>query len=211
MLRSQNLKVYLVLSLAVMQVLSDEGKRAEYDKYGSASQQPGFDPNAFAGFGAGGFNFRDFGSAFRAGPAGADANIFEQLFGTSFGGGGRGRGRSANINFRGEDLEARIGISFIDAAKGVKYSVNITPIVDCKSCHGGGLKPGVNKVECHSCGGTGQRTFVVEAGFHMAATCNDCMGTGEKTPRGGECGDCRGAGKIRVKKAVPITIPAGMF
>ena len=54
-------------SLCLFQILKDDKKRAAYDQYGSASQQPGFDPNAFSGFGgagAGFSGFQDFASAF---------------------------------------------------------------------------------------------------------------------------------------------------
>ncbi|OCB85220.1 DnaJ protein [Sanghuangporus baumii] len=156
---------------AAYDTLSDEGKRAAYDQYGAASQQPGFDPNAFSGsgFAGSGFGgFRDFGAAFRAGPSGAGADLFEQLFGAF---GGRASGRGPNVNIRGDDLEARIGISFMDAAKGTRQTMTVMPIVECGTCSGTGLKPGVKKMTCSSCGGSGSRTFVVQAGFHMETTC----------------------------------------
>jgi molecular chaperone DnaJ len=195
--------------LTISQTLSDEGKRKAYDQYGSASQQPGFDPNAFGnagtGFGFGGF--RDFGAAFRGGPSGAGADMFEQLFGGAFG--GRARARAENI--RGEDLGARIGISFMDSAKGTKRTINITPLVDCSTCSGSGMKAGAKKAQCSTCGGTGQRTFVVDAGFHMATTCESCQGSGMHAPPGSQCRDCGGNGVMRVRKAVPVNIPAGVF
>jgi DnaJ-class molecular chaperone len=54
--------------LIAVQILGTPEKRSAYDKYGSASQQDGFDPNMFGG-GAGGFGgFQDFGSAFGGRP-----------------------------------------------------------------------------------------------------------------------------------------------
>ena len=193
----------------ILQTLSDEGKRAAYDKYGSASQQPGFDPNAFANTGAGfsGFGFHYFGAAFRGGPSGAAADVFEQLFGQGFG--SRAQGRAAHV--RGEDLVARIGISFLDSAKGTKRTINITPLVDCSTCSGSGMKAGTKKTKCSTCGGTGQRTFVVDAGFHMATTCDSCQGSGMHAPPGSHCKDCGGNGVMRVRKSVTVNIPAGEF
>ncbi|KAH8120584.1 DnaJ protein [Phellopilus nigrolimitatus] len=193
--------------------LSDEKKRAAYDQFGAASQQPGFDPDAFAngsaGFGGGGFSgFQDFGAAFRGGQSRAGADIFEQLFGGSFG--GRGRGRAANESIRGDDLEARVGITFLDAAKGSKRTVNITPVADCSTCSGSGLKAGIKKTTCTTCGGTGTRTFVIDSGFQMASTCSSCHGAGTTVPRGGQCGDCAGVGKVRIRKTVTVDIPAGV-
>ena len=108
-----------------------------------------------------------------------------------------------------DDLEARIGISFHDAAKGVKRSVTINPVVDCSTCTGTGLKPGTKRQSCNACGGTGTRTFVIDSGFQMASTCNSCQGTGSTIPRGGQCSDCAGMGKVRTRKLVMVDIPAG--
>ncbi len=73
--------------LSFYQILGDDKKRATYDQYGAASQQQGFDPNAFGGR-------NPFGGS-------ANANVFETIFGTHFGGGGRPR---ASQVARGEDL-----------------------------------------------------------------------------------------------------------
>ena len=77
--------------------MKDEKKRAEYDKYGAASQQPGFDANAYenarSAFGSGGFgfgHFQDFSGAF-GGARGARGDVFDQLFGM-FGGASAGAG-----------------------------------------------------------------------------------------------------------------------
>lgn len=134
-------------------------------------------------------------------------DLFEHLFNSSFAGGARGG--SANMNMRGDDLEARVGISFLDAAKGTKRNVTITPVVDCSTCSGSGLKPGVKKTTCTACNGTGTRTFVIDSGFHMASTCTVCHGTGSTVPRGGQCSECSGAGKVKIRKTVTIDIPPG--
>ena len=132
--------------------------------------------------------------------------MFEQLFGSAFG--GQARARAAHV--RGENLEARIGISFLDSAKGTKRAINITPLVDCSTCSGSGMKAGAKKSKCSTCGGTGQRTFVVDAGFHMATTCDACQGSGMHIPPGMQCRDCGGNGLVRMRKAVSVVIPPGM-
>lgn len=201
---------------AIFQTLNDEKKRAAYDRYGAASQQPGFDPDAFANargpFGGGGFGgFQDFGSAFNAGGSrgGGGADLFEQLFGSAFSGRARGRGTGFTENIRGADIEASIGISFLDAAKGTERTINVTPVMDCTSCSGSGLKPGAKRSSCSACGGSGTKTFVIDSGFQMASTCPACQGTGSTVPRGGQCGDCSGMGKVRVRKTVAVDIPPG--
>ncbi|KAF8887969.1 hypothetical protein CPB84DRAFT_1482270 [Gymnopilus junonius] len=195
-------------------ILKDETKRATYDQYGSASQTPGFDPNAFAGAGgfgagfgggaAGGFP----GWAFGGRTGGAEAgDLFEQLFGSAFGAGLGGRGRSQNV--RGENIQVGLTINFLEACKGSKKKVTITPVADCSTCSGSGLKSGVKKKNCSACGGSGTRTFVLDNGFQMASTCNACQGAGHTIPRGGECSSCGGSGKVRLKEQVTVDIPMG--
>lgn len=187
------------------QVLKDEKKRAAYDAYGSASQQPGFDPNAFSGannpFNNGGFSA--FGDLFNSRRSQQD--MFDQLFGVFSGAGGSQRsGRNV-----GEHLQASISISFMDACKGTSRVITITPVVNCGTCHGTGLKAGAKRSTCASCGGSGTRTFMLDNGFHMASTCTACQGSGSTVPHGSHCGDCSGQGQVRIRKSVKVDIPAG--
>ncbi|KAE9410734.1 hypothetical protein BT96DRAFT_952658 [Gymnopus androsaceus JB14] len=179
--------------------LKDDKKRAAYDQYGSASQQPGFDPNAFSGFGgagAAGFGgFQDFASAFGGGVA--------QLFGSL--GGSRSRGPT-----RGADLETHVSISFLEACKGTTRKVTISPVTNCGTCSGSGLKAGAKRSTCSTCGGTGSRTFVIDSGFQMASTCNVCNGVGSTVPRNSQCSSCAGVGKVRTRKTVDVSVPAGV-
>lgn len=210
------------LTSCITKTLKDDKKKAAYDKYGSASQQPGFDPDAFAqgfgGFGGagrsgfrGGFSggFQDFSDVFGGGggrAGGQAGDLFEQLFGAYAGG---GRGQRANVNVRGSDIESSVNVSFMEAAKGTTKTVTVQPIANCGTCSGSGLKAGAKRSTCGTCGGTGERTFVINNGFQMASTCDACGGQGTTIPRSGQCGTCGGAGKVRVKKSVQVTIPAG--
>ncbi|CAE6432467.1 unnamed protein product [Rhizoctonia solani] len=150
------------------EILGDTEKRAAYDQYGSASQQQGFDPNAFAGargpFGGGGFGgFQDFGGAFGAGTGRSQADIFETLFGSAFGGVRGNRRAGFQESIRGDDIEASVGIEFLEACHGTSRTISVTPVVDCKPCSGSGLKPGAKRSTCGSCRGTGTRTFVIQS------------------------------------------------
>jgi molecular chaperone DnaJ len=192
-----------------MQILKDDKKRALYDKYGAASQQPGFDPDAQGPFGTGAGGFSGF-QGFAGGDFGrAQADLFEQLFGGSFGGRSRGRASGFGENTRGDDIEASVGVSFLEACKGAVRNINITPVVNCGTCSGSGLKTGAKRSSCSSCGGTGTRTFVIDSGFQMASTCSACSGIGTTIPRGSQCGECAGMGKVRVRKTVKVDIPPG--
>lgn len=189
------------------QTLSDDKKRADFDRFGSASQQPGFDSDAFAratsSFGGAGFG--DFFGGGAAGASGAD--IFESLFG-AFGRGGAAGPRQAQPV--GDDIDVSISVPFIQAAKGTTKTIQISPVVDCHTCHGSGLKEGMKKTTCASCGGTGTRTFTIQSGFQMASTCAACGGSGTVAPPGSNCGTCAGVGKVRERRSVEVKIPPGV-
>ena len=200
------------------EMLSDPKKKEAWDQYGAAAfdQGAGFDPSGAGGAGPGGpfagaagaDGFQGFGGGF-----GADIN-FEDLFGAFAGGGKRGRG-SRQSPFQeeilvGENIEVQTNISFMDAAKGTSKDIYITPLVQCKTCSGGGLKKGQQRQSCKKCGGTGTRVHFMQAGFQMASTCDTCGGQGVVIPRGGECGTCNGNGVIRERKTVNVDIPGGV-
>src|SRR5205085_1642688 len=81
-------------------ILSDEQKRAAYDRFGHQAFQGGMGGGGAGGFsGAEGF---DFSSSF--------ADIFEDLFGMS-GGGGRGRQQQSTSPARGSDLRYNLNVT----------------------------------------------------------------------------------------------------
>lgn len=200
------------------EMLNDPQKKAAWDNYGAAAfdQSAGFDPsggagggNPFAGAGgfgggAGGNPFSGFGGGF-----GADIN-FEDLFGAFTGGRGGRRGRQAQEILVGENIEVQTNISFMDAAKGVTKNITITPLVQCGTCEGDGLKKGSTRQTCKRCGGSGTRVHVMQQGFHMSSTCEACGGAGVSIPRGSECGNCSGNGVVRQRKTVEVDIPGGV-
>lgn len=199
------------------EILSDPKKKEMYDQYGSAAfDQGGFDPSGGGGPGgapggnpfAGGFG--GFGGS--SGGFGAEFN-FEDLF-SAFGGGAR-RGRGGRNPMQeevlvGENIEVQTNISFMDAAKGVAKDIVITPLVQCKTCTGSGMKKGTSKSTCQTCGGTGTRVHMIQGGFQMASTCGTCSGTGQTVPRGSQCGTCRGHGAVRDRRTVTVDIPGGV-
>jgi molecular chaperone DnaJ len=200
------------------EMLSDPKKKEAWDQYGAAAfdQGAGFDPsggNPFAGAGAGAGGggqgpFSGFGGGF-----GADIN-FEDLFGAFTGGGRRGRG-SRQSPFQeeilvGENIEVQTNISFMDAAKGITKDILLTPLVQCNTCKGDGLKKGTKRQQCKKCNGTGTRVHFMQQGFQMASTCETCGGQGVTIPRGSECGSCSGNGVVRERKTVNIDIPGGV-
>ena len=140
------------------------------------------------------------------GPGGAD--IFESLFG-AFGRGGSAGGPRQSVPV-GDDIEVSISVPFLDAAKGASRTIAISPVVDCHTCHGSGLREGMHKAQCGSCGGSGTRTFTIQSGFQMASTCSACGGSGSVAPPGSNCGTCAGVGKVRERRTDEVKIPPGV-
>lgn len=180
------------------EVLSDETKKARYDQYGHA----GVDPNFGAGGGFGGFGGFDFGDAVDLG----------DIFGSFFGGfGGNSRRQNPNAPRKGTTIETKVTISFEEAAKGCKKTVNITRIDTCSECGGTGCKKGTSPETCSACGGRGQINQQQRTPFGVMSTtkqCPTCSGKGKiiKDP----CQKCRGTGFEGKPATVEVEIPAGI-
>ena len=179
------------------EVLSDADKRARYDQYGHAGVDPNFGAGGYGGYGGGGFGgFSGFGD-------------FGDIFSDIFGGGGGSRS-SANAPRRGENVGARIEVTFEEAAFGVEKEVTAARIENCAACSGTGSADGAVET-CDRCRGTGQvRTTQNFMGMTMQSTaaCPQCNGKGKviKTP----CSTCKGKGKVRRNKKVNVRVPAGV-
>ena len=193
-----------------MQTLSDDSRRSAYDKYGAASQQPGFDADAYerasSSFGGAG-GFGDFFHAGQGGPsagAGSPADIFASLFGDM-----GGRNRQTRRNMVGDDIEATVQLEFQEACKGTSRDIPIMVVVEHATCKGSGIKPGHKKKTCDRCRGSGVANFVVQGGFQMQTTCTECQGEGTITPREAVCVECDGVGKVKERQKVHVDIPAG--
>ena len=54
---------------------------------------------------------------------------------------------------QGNDIKARMNISFREAAFGVKKQIEIDKYVECDACHGHGTADGKEKKTCSACEG----------------------------------------------------------
>lgn len=199
------------------EILSDPQKREQYDQFGAAGFDPSGQPHPGGGdpFGGAGHPFSGFG-----GQGGFGANInFDDLFsaftsgqGNPFASAGQRTGRHPfePDTLEGDNIEVQTTISFMEAAKGTSQTITIYPMVRCAPCSGSGLKPGAQRTSCKTCGGTGTQVHFMSGGFQMASSCRACSGTGQVTPRGGQCGSCKGDGVVRERKTITVDIPAGI-
>lgn len=182
------------------EVLSDPDKKARYDQFGHA----GVDPN----FGAG----NGFGGGFGGDGFGFDGDIdLGDIFSSFFGGGFGGGGRNPNAPQRGRDIQSSISLTFEEAAKGCKKTIEVMRVMDCSECGGSGSAKGSSPQTCPDCGGRGvvsvqQRTPL--GVMSTQRTCSRCGGTGKIITN--PCSKCNGKGKVRMKKKIDINIPAGI-
>ncbi|MBK1834929.1 molecular chaperone DnaJ [Roseibacillus ishigakijimensis] len=181
------------------QVLSDEDKKAAYDRYGHAAFKQG-------GMGNGGGG--GFGGGF-----GDPMDIFSQVFGGAFGGGGGfedifggGRRRDPSGKKRGSDLRYDLEISLEEAARGSEKELEIERATPCGTCNSTGSKGGGSR-PCTTCGGRG--VVARQAGiFVQQSTCPECRGAGQVISD--PCDDCHGDGRIEKTDRIKIKIPPGV-
>lgn len=186
------------------EVLSDEKKRATYDRYGAEGLRGfggggGGHPGANGGYASMEDALRTFMGAF--GGSGADS-IFDSFFG---GGGG---GQPAQHGSRqGSSKRVNVTVTFEEAAKGVEKELAITNLVACADCSGRGAKTAEGIKRCTKCNGQGQ--ILEQRGFFsMAMTCPSCQGEGRVITD--PCDKCRGEGVVKEKQRIKVTIPAGV-
>ncbi len=169
-------------------VLSDNEKRAIYDKYG----KEGLD-GAGGGGGFGGFGMSDF------------EEMFSSIFGFGFGrAGARGR-KQREDKF---DLNAGVitKVSFKDAFFGCKKEVNFTKKTSCAACGGSGAKGGEVQ-PCVRCGGRGM-VQIAQGFMSFAQTCPLCSGSGENVKE--QCKTCGGKGFTAARSSVSFELPEGI-
>jgi molecular chaperone DnaJ len=172
------------------EVLTDEERRAVYDRYGhDGLRSSGYSPH-----------FEGFGSF---------ADIFDAFFGGDpFGGFGTARGGGA---VQGGDVAVAVEVSLEDAARGAQMDVEYDAVDLCERCNGNGAEPGTPIETCGRCGGTGQLQSVSRTAFGQLVrshVCDVCGGEGKiaRTP----CSECGGRGRRAVRRRLAVDIPAGI-
>ncbi|KOB72178.1 DnaJ-14 [Operophtera brumata] len=173
------------------EILSDEGKRKQYDTYGTTSEQMGMGGGPS---GPDGFTHQwqykstiDPEELFRKifGDAGFKSDSFSDFAESQFG--------------FGAAQEVIVNLRFTEAARGVNKDINLNVVDTCNKCMGSRCEPGTKAIKCTYCNGTGMETFS-RGPFVMRSTCRHCHGTRMliKFP----CVECEGKGQSTVRMAV---------
>lgn len=183
------------------EVLSDEQKRARYDRFGHA----GMGQNGGGGFrGSGGMSMED---------------IFSQ-FGDIFGGGGSPfesffesgrRSQRRQTGQRGSNIRIKVKLTLEDIEKGAKKKIKVKKYANCKTCNGSGAKNAGSMTTCNTCRGSGyirkvSNTFLGQ--MQTTSACPTCSGTGKQITD--KCKTCSGEGRNYDSEVITIDIPAGV-
>lgn len=131
-------------------VLSDDDKRARYDRVGHRGYT---ETN-------GGFESADFGAV---------SELLEGIFGEVF---RRRRGAPAR------DIHYELSVTFDESASGCEKDIDISRPAVCEPCGGVGAEPGSPVHPCDNCNGKGH--LRMQRGIFAATrTCNKCQGSGK--------------------------------
>ena len=184
------------------EVLSNEEKRAAYDRYGHAAFKAG-------GQGAGG--------GFRGGGFHDPMAIFSQVFGGAFGGGGfeefcgGGQRKARDGRKRGSDLRYNLESTLEEVANGTSKELELEKFVACNTCGASGSRSGGGTKTCTTCNGHGiveQRMEGFGGIFRKQGACPSCDGSGQEVSD--PCPDCRGQGRREDEDRIHIKVPAGV-
>ncbi len=171
-------------------VLSDERRRANYDRFGN--------PDGPAGMGGDYVDMSDIFSGFGV----------DDIFSTFFGG---GSSRGARPRTRGRDMGMTLQISLEEAACGCLKTVAYDRLAPCEDCNGTGSSDGSGQTRCSTCAGRGsvtttQRTIL--GTMQTQSVCPDCKGSGQVVEH--PCETCTGQGRTPSHETVTIDVPAGV-
>jgi molecular chaperone DnaJ len=175
-------------------VLSDDQKRAAYDRFGHEGVNGGG-----GGFGGGQQGFHDVN------------DIFSQVFGDAFGDafGGRGGRQQNNGPRRGSDLRYDLEITLEQAYQGAEVEIQVPSTLTCETCTGSGAKPGSKATTCSTCAGQG-RVRQANGFFQVERTCPTCGGAGQRIAAADVCQTCHGHGQVRKTRTLNLKVPAGV-
>lgn len=169
-------------------VLSDDNKRAQYDRFGHEGPQG----SPFGGFGGGGFNIN------------LEDILGGDFFSSFFGGGSRRR-----QSRRGSDILLRHSVELSDVFEGSEQELVLDLPEPCGTCDGTGAKGGDLKT-CSACSGQGQVRVRQQVGPFIQESvqaCQECSGRGKVAEH--PCDDCEGRGQEMKSNTLRFNVPEG--
>ena len=184
------------------QVLSDPKKRSNYDNFGFAYNDGGFQGGYDFNQGANFWDFFNQGTGRRS--QGGFEDIFD-MFSEAFG--GFRQAGQYDESTKGEDvyLEFNVGRKDLGTNKIVEFEILGT----CDECEGVGAAKGHKIIECKTCKGTGQIRHSSKSGFAFVtrvSVCNTCKGKGRYPEK--ECPKCHAQGRMKVKRKIEVRLPS---
>lgn len=180
------------------EVLSNEEKKARYDRYGHA----GMGNSGSANFGGQGMTMDDIFSSF--------GDIFGDAFGGfgGFGGGRRGGGRRVN---KGSNLRVKVKLTLQEIAAGAEKKIKVNKYDNCTVCGGSGAADASSTSTCSTCHGSGHVTRLTNTmlgQMQTSSVCPSCGGEGKTITK--KCTSCYGEGIVQKEEVIKINIPAGV-
>lgn len=176
---------------AAYAVLSDPGKRAEYDARGHAGVAGYSAEDLFSGI-----DFQDLFGGFGFDFGGGLFDLFTQ----------RRRGPQ-----RGDNIEVDVAIPLEKVATGGEETVRYVRYAPCERCHGYGTADGKPPTTCPACQGSGQQVTAQQKGnmvVRQISPCPVCHGRGKVIDQA--CPDCGGRGEVEKAESLTVTIPVGV-
>ena len=185
---------------AAYEILSDNEKRSNYDKFGLDAVKNMGGPNINP--------FDIFSSMFGGGSAGGGGMGAEGMGGMFGGMGGMFGGNRREQPVRVKNRVEKIKVSLQDIYNEKSYTINYKKKCICVNCDGSGGMHKSSILKCSSCEGTGHITKVVQIGPGMisqsTSQCYKCNGLGKSIKKDEICKTCNGEKYMR--KNVSVTL-----
>lgn len=182
---------------AAYEVLSNDEKRARYDRYGHEGLG-----GMGNGFGGAGMTVEDIFASF--------GDIFGDAFGGFGGFGASRRGSSRRVN-RGSNLRVKVKLNLKEIASGTEKKIKVNKYSTCSVCGGSGAADANSVTNCPTCHGSGHVTRITNTilgQMQTSSVCPSCGGEGKTITR--KCPSCYGEGIVQKEEIIKISIPAGV-
>jgi molecular chaperone DnaJ len=182
---------------AAYEVLSNDEKRARYDRYGHAGVS-----GAGNGFGGAGMTMEDIFSSF--------GDIFGDAFGGFGGFAGSRRSSGRRIN-KGSNLRVKVKLTLHEISAGTEKKIKVNKYVSCSACNGSGAADKDSTAACTTCRGSGHVTRITNTllgQMQTTSVCPSCNGEGKTITK--KCPVCYGEGIVQKDEIIKINIPAGV-